>query len=102
MDSLRVFFFGTPRIERENRPVALPRSKALALLAYLLISRQPHERVELAALLWPELDDAGARNGLRRELSMLRAALGSELLIADRRHVALNPQLTQRMASPWL
>lgn len=94
MATLRVFLFGTPRIERDGQAVSLPRSKAMALLAYLISSAQPHERGRLAALLWPELDEASARNGLRRELSLLRTVLGDDVLVADRRHVACNADLS--------
>jgi predicted ATPase/DNA-binding SARP family transcriptional activator len=97
MHTLRVFLFGTPRIERDGRVVTLGRSKAVALLAYLAVTGRPHEREPLATLLWPELDASGARNGLRRELSLLRAALGDDLLDADRRYVACSPR-----AGIWL
>ena len=80
---LRLYLFGAPRLEREGQPILLRRTKALALLAYLAASRQPHERETLLGLLWPEFDPASARNNLRRELSLLRAALGDEVLHAD-------------------
>ena len=41
---LRLYFFGAPRIERDGQVVALRRTKALALLAYLALSRLPQER----------------------------------------------------------
>jgi predicted ATPase/DNA-binding SARP family transcriptional activator len=88
---LRLHLFGTPRIERDGQIVAPGRTKAVALLAYLVVTGQPHERELLATIFWPELDLDAARNGLRRELSVLRTSLGAELLVADRRHVARNP-----------
>jgi predicted ATPase/DNA-binding SARP family transcriptional activator/Tfp pilus assembly protein PilF len=94
---LRLFLFGAPRIEQDRQVVPLRRTKALALLAYLAATRQPQDRDTLIALLWPEFDDASARNNLRRELSLLKAALGDELLVADRLQVAWNGQ-----ANAWL
>src|SRR5262245_51661878 len=94
---LRLFLFGAPRIEQDGQVVPLRRTRALALLAYLAATRQPQDRDTLIALLWPEFDDASARNNLRRELSLLKAALGDELLVADRLQVAWNGQ-----ASAWL
>jgi predicted ATPase/DNA-binding SARP family transcriptional activator len=91
---LRVFLFGAPRIELNGQPVSLRRSKALALLSYLATTGQPQNREALLGLLWPEFDDASARNNLRRELSLLKTLLGEEVLIADRRQVAWDGQAT--------
>ena len=44
-------------------PVILPRRKAQALLAYLACHPgQAHRRDKLAALLWPDLEDALAQS----------------------------------------
>jgi DNA-binding SARP family transcriptional activator len=90
---LRLFLFGTPRIEHNGRTVPLRRTKGLALLAYLALTRQAQDRTTLLALLWPEFDDASARNNLRRELSLLKAALDTEILAVDRLQVVWNPQV---------
>ena len=90
---LRLFLFGAPHIELDGRVVPLRRSKALALLAYLAMAPQPQEREVLLALLWPEFDTADARNNLRRELSLLKAALNADVLVADRSQVARNAQV---------
>ncbi|HEU4323655.1 MAG TPA: BTAD domain-containing putative transcriptional regulator [Roseiflexaceae bacterium] len=63
--------------------------KALALLAYLALSRRPHLRPALAALLWSETNDEDALASLRQALAKLRRAVGSHLLIA-RQTVAFN------------
>ena len=89
----RLFLFGAPRIEHDGRVVPLRRTKALALLAYLALTRQAQDRAALLALLWPEFDDTSARNNLRRELSLLKAALDAEILVADRLQVVYNPQV---------
>ena len=89
---LRLLLFGTPRIQHDGQVVPLRRTKALALLVYVAMSGQPRDREMLLALLWPEFDAASARNNLRRELSLLKAALHQEILIADRLQVRWNTQ----------
>lgn len=88
---LRLYLFGAPRIECDGRPIVLRRSKGMALLAYLAASRRPQERETLLDLLWPEFDQASARNNLRRELSLLRGALGEDTLRTDGQQVAVAP-----------
>jgi predicted ATPase/DNA-binding SARP family transcriptional activator len=77
-------------VERDGQPVAISRNKSLALLAYLALSGQPQQRDGLLALLWPELDADAARNNLRRELSLLKAALGEQAIAADRAQLRWN------------
>lgn len=89
---LRLYLFGAPRIERDGLVVPLRRTKALALLAYLAMAGQPQDRERLIALLWPEFDEASARNNLRRELSLLKTMLDEELVVADRLQLAWNQQ----------
>ena len=68
---------------RELRSV-LRRPKLLALLGYLAAARPFgfHRRDSLVALLWPDLDNAHARNALRQALHALRDALGPEVVVA--------------------
>jgi DNA-binding SARP family transcriptional activator len=80
MDALRLFLLGAPHIEREGEPVEVDTRKAIALLTYLVMTRQSHTRDALATLLWPELDQPHARAALRRTLSVLRKALGGAWL----------------------
>jgi len=63
MSRLKLYFLGTPRLERDGEAISLSHHKALALLAYLAVTRQPHTRQALAALLWPEYGPATARAG---------------------------------------
>jgi predicted ATPase/DNA-binding SARP family transcriptional activator len=88
---VRVTLFGTPRVEREGQVIPQRRSKGLALLAFLAVTGVPHRRDTLLGLLWPEFDEASARNNLRRELSLLREALGTDAIAADRHEVAWHP-----------
>jgi DNA-binding SARP family transcriptional activator/predicted ATPase len=91
MSTIAVYLFGTPRLERDGALAELDTRKALALLAYLLLTGEPQARESLAALLWPEMDDRRARAALRRTLTPLRAGLGDGKLYATRDLVGLAP-----------
>ncbi len=88
MTQLRVALLGSPRIEKDGRPVTFDTRKATALLAYLAVTDRPHSRDTLAALLWPDYEQVQARGALRRTLSVLRSATG-ETVLADRSTVGL-------------
>ncbi len=88
---LSFHFLGAPRLEKNNRPLALDTRKALALAAYLALTATAHERDELAAFFYPDADASRARAALRRTLSALKTALGEIALDADRETIALHP-----------
>jgi DNA-binding SARP family transcriptional activator/Tfp pilus assembly protein PilF len=90
MSRLALYLLGPPRIECDGETVDLDTRKASALMAYLAVTRQRHSRDTLAALLWPEYDQAHARATLRRTLSTLNKALAGPWLEIDREHVSLN------------
>jgi DNA-binding SARP family transcriptional activator len=92
MSSLVVTLLGAPQIELDGRPVHVDRQKALALLAYLAVSGEPHRRDLLAALLWPELDQDHSRASLRRVLSSLHIVLRRRWLAIVGSTVALPAQ----------
>jgi predicted ATPase/DNA-binding SARP family transcriptional activator len=91
MPSYCLHLFGAPWIERDAQPVSIPRRKAMALLAYLIVTARAHTRESLATLLWPESDQSSALGNLRRDLSGLKSALGAELLLVERLNISLNP-----------
>lgn len=97
MVDLKLFCLGTPRIEHVGEPLSITLSKNLALLAYLVITDEPHRREAIINLLWPELDPSRARAGLRRNLSTLKKTLCGEYIQADRTIIWLD-----RDASIWL
>lgn len=73
-------------------PLRLERRKAAALLAYLAMSGgRVHPRDKLAALLWPDARETGARHSLRQALVTLRQALPPRILRVDELTVALDP-----------
>ncbi|HEX6387464.1 MAG TPA: BTAD domain-containing putative transcriptional regulator, partial [Anaerolineae bacterium] len=91
MPEIALYLLGSPRLERNGTPVELDTRKAMALLAYLVVTGEGHTRDALAALLWPELDESRARAALRRTLSPLRQALGKKGLHITREAVAIHP-----------
>jgi predicted ATPase/DNA-binding SARP family transcriptional activator len=90
MSELALFLMGPPRIERDGRVLNVDTRKATALITYLAVTKRPQSRDALAALLWPEYDQAHARATLRRTLSTLNKALAGNWLIVDRERVALD------------
>src|SRR5215467_7752442 len=90
MSELALFLMGSPRIERDGIVLNVDTRKATALIAYLAVTRQPQSRDALAALLWPEYDQAHARATLRRTLSTLNKALAGNWLHIDRETVAID------------
>ena len=71
----RLYLFGLPRVEPGDVSLTLERRKALALAAYLALAERPRPRDELAALLWPELNQERARAALRSTLPNLTSQL---------------------------
>jgi DNA-binding SARP family transcriptional activator/tetratricopeptide (TPR) repeat protein len=88
---IRICLLGPVTVKVGLAPLAVDTRKAIALLAYLAVTRRPASREAVAALLWPEADDPGARGALRRTLSVLRAGLGDRGLVVDRSAVGLDP-----------
>ena len=93
----RIQLLGRIELAGDDRGAAervLVQPKHVALLAYLLTSAALrarsdgekargtmfHRRDELAALLWPELDETHARASLRRVVHQVRGALGADVL----------------------
>jgi len=94
---LKLFLFGAPRIERNGAQIDIDTRKAIALLAYLVMSDQRQRRDALAALFWPEYDQTSARGALRRTLSALNKALGGVGLDIDRETIGVD-----RAAGLWV
>jgi len=86
---LTLRLFGPPRLELDGAPVETDRRKALALLAYLAVTKQSHSREALAALFWPDYDQSRAYAYLRRTLWEINQAVGEGWVLADRETVGL-------------
>jgi predicted ATPase/DNA-binding SARP family transcriptional activator len=87
---LALYLLGAPGFELDGQPVQLSRHKAVALLAYLALTKQTHRRESLTAFFWPEYDAARGRADLRRTLSVLNTTLGPGWLRVDRERAGLN------------
>lgn len=87
---LSLLFLGSARIERNGKAIELDTRKAIALVAYLALTRAAHSRDALAALLYPDADQTHARAALRRTLSSLKTALGDAYLDVDREQIGLS------------
>src|SRR5512145_2508186 len=74
-------------MEIHGAPVEVDTRKATALLAYLAVTGETHQRDTLAALLWPDYDQTSARAALRRTLSTLNRALEGD---ASERYLEIN------------
>src|SRR5579863_9755855 len=90
MSVLSLFLFGVPRIEIDGTSMSVDTRKAVALIAYLAITRQQYSRDSLATLLWSEYDQSHARAALRRTLSTLNKALKGNWLNIDKETIGLN------------
>ena len=85
MPRLAIHLFGVPHILRDGAPVHVEQCKALAALAYLALAPRAVARDELAALLWPDLDQQGARTMVPHALSTLQRAIGRRWFSAGTR-----------------
>jgi DNA-binding SARP family transcriptional activator len=88
--TLNIFLFGTPRFEQAGKSLHVSRRKSVALVSYLACADRPCSRETLAALFWPEHDQAAALKSLRRELARAKQALGQQMISASRVQLWLN------------
>lgn len=96
---LRIFLFGSPQLSWKDTSLQFSgRSKALPLLAYLLLHRHTSlPRRKIAFTLWLDLSEDEALANLRRHLHDLMRALPLAdptfpWLIVTRRHLQWNPE----------
>lgn len=97
MSRLQIALLGAPTLRLDGQSIVLDRWKAVALLAYLVLEPRLHRRDALATLFWPDLNQAQARNGLRRVLNTVHHALGNAWLHITRETVEIN-----RTAALWV
>lgn len=93
MAQLELYLFGPPRLVRTSLTLNLGLRKALALVIYLAVTKQPHSRDALATLLWPEDSQGVARSNLRRILYRINETLEDEVLATAGNVLTLNPEL---------
>src|ERR1700704_6140839 len=95
MTQLSLQLFGGFQLRRDARRLAVPASKAQALLAYLALSAgRLGRRDTLTALLWGGVPDRQARQSLRQTVSRLRKVFRgarSPGLVVEGETVSLDP-----------
>ncbi len=84
MPKLEISLLGPPKILLDGAAFDTDRRKAIALLAYLVVTGKPQPRGHLAAVLWPEYPRESAFAYLRRTLYELNKSLGKSWLETDR------------------
>jgi DNA-binding SARP family transcriptional activator len=85
---LDIKLLGQPDVSISGRPVVVDTRKAIALLAYLVVEKSA-SRDTLSGLFWAEASQERARATLRRTLSALKGATGTDLIDADRNLITL-------------
>ena len=93
--ALELQVFGVPMTVVQGRETRLPLKRAVALLAYLAFNKGPVPRAHLAAMLWPDADEARARTRLRRLAYTLEDAVGGRILSSDNDCLALVAQTVE-------
>jgi DNA-binding SARP family transcriptional activator/tetratricopeptide (TPR) repeat protein len=88
--SIKFTLLGVPRFERNNQPIELKSTKAIALLGYLAVTGNPHSRDHLIDLLWPDSLPDAARKNLRNTLWAIRKSFGDDLLQGDADRMTLS------------
>lgn len=97
MPELQIVCLGELKVTAASTPLPLFQAdKIRALLPYLALEPQVHQRAELAQFLWPGYRDESARNSLRQALHQLRQTLAAETdsvpwLLLTRQTVQINP-----------
>src|SRR6266699_254094 len=89
---------GTLSLRNETHPVpvAAQQKRPLGLLAILgLSARQGLSRDRIEAYVWPESSSARAQHALDQTVYAIRHALGSDVIVATRRELRLNPDLVR-------
>jgi WD40 repeat protein/predicted ATPase/DNA-binding SARP family transcriptional activator len=99
MGQLLLTCFGTFQVVLTGAPLTFQTDKVRALLVYLAVERQAHQRSALAQLLWPGYTAESANTSLRQTLRRLRQLLGDDedapgdtpWLLMTRQTVQFNP-----------
>jgi DNA-binding SARP family transcriptional activator len=89
---LALHLLGPLVLRRDGRDLPLPVRKAAALLVLLALGG-PALRARVAAMLWPDLDEATGRRNLRRELVRLRDRGFDDAVQAEGDWLTLSPHV---------
>ncbi len=99
MSHLNLTLFGSFQATLDGIPLLdFESNKVRALLAFLgTEGARPHHRIEVATLLWPQMDDTAALRNLRHAIANLRRCLGDAharvpFLLVNRHTLQLSPR----------
>ncbi|MDQ1301703.1 MAG: hypothetical protein QG637_1625, partial [Chloroflexota bacterium] len=81
LSTLQLQLFGAPEIRLDGVLCPGLPAKAQALLYYLALTRRPHLRAALAALLWADMPEKDARSNLRKAIHQLQGKFGDYLSV---------------------
>ena len=85
MTGLHLALLGQLDIQKNGVPLAdFESRKAQALLCYLAVTGQQHDRLFLAGLLWPEMPEASALSNLRKTVAVLHHYVDEHVHITRR------------------
>ena len=108
MTHLHLSLLGPFIAARDDEPLSgFESNKVRALLAFLAVEHErPQQRIELATLLWPDMDDASALRNLRHAVANLRRLFGDAraerpLLLVTPRTLRLNPDAVSNDAAEF-
>ncbi|HEX2618929.1 MAG TPA: hypothetical protein VHL11_02250, partial [Phototrophicaceae bacterium] len=79
----QILLLGSPRIEHDGQRITIGRRKALALLAYLVTTRDTFSREALAAMFWTDAELSRGLAYLRTTLWTLNQALGDDWAVVE-------------------
>jgi DNA-binding SARP family transcriptional activator/pimeloyl-ACP methyl ester carboxylesterase len=88
--AIELHVFGVPTFFVQGRATRLALKRAAALLAYLAFNNRPVPRTHLAAMLWPDSDEAQGRTRLRRLVYTIEESAGGRVLSTDNDCLALD------------
>ena len=88
MSSLKLTLFGSPEGELNGERMTFTTRKSLALLVYVMLTKQAHTRDTLATLFWPDFSADRTFANLRWTLQSLKHDLRGEWLDIRRHEVA--------------
>jgi DNA-binding SARP family transcriptional activator/predicted ATPase len=83
VEKIQLYFLGIPKFEISSKPIELTTAKAIALLAYLAVNREPQNRERILGLLWADSANDAARKNLRNLLWTIRKTLSDDVIDAD-------------------
>jgi len=80
MSCLALYTLGSPQARLADQPLIFKERKALALLIYLAVTGETHQRETLGTFFWPELSPERSRANLRRTLWVIKQIIGIDIV----------------------